>query len=149
MCALGRWTIRVSSHLSDEAGLGRWAWLLIPGCQQKQLLAVTSYRVCRDTDPKSHTTTAFGQQWHHLRQGGIAGTKPRRQCSLDVARFLMDSSPITLVLSSSLMSTKPFFPDPHPDSFFNMMTEFNLNDVLTIRQTDQKEDNSTYLIGKR
>jgi hypothetical protein len=74
--ALGKWTGRITTRLTDDSGLGRWSGFHIQGKNQKSVVVISAYRPTNSSDPSDRTS--HSQQWRILRGRNITKPNPRK-----------------------------------------------------------------------
>ena len=84
---LGNTIGAIQSNHTDERGLGRWVYTIINGKNNKKLVIVTAYRVCKDSMLKGHSTV-YAQQYRILRRQNVTNPHPKQQFDKDLISLL-------------------------------------------------------------
>jgi hypothetical protein len=122
------WTGRISDSGEDPHGMGRWSFVRTKGKTAQKLLVVTVYQVCKQSIRTAGDTTAFSQQWHHLRASGNESPDPRKQFSCDLSNFLDQFPSDHIIIAGDLNS---WLRDPHDDKRFGeLVLKHRLQDIL-------------------
>jgi hypothetical protein len=75
---------RYQNSGSDPHGLGWWSFIRLYGKNNSSLVVVTAYRVVNAHIGRTGSSTAFHQEWHLLRLGGILHPNPRKAFITDL-----------------------------------------------------------------
>jgi hypothetical protein len=80
--ALGKWTGRITTRITDVTGLGRWSGFQLQGKNMKSLIVLSAYRPTNSCDPSDRT--CYSQQWRILRGRNSNSNSPNpRQAFVD------------------------------------------------------------------
>ena len=122
------WTGRIAESGEDPHGMGRWSFVRTKGKTAQRLLILTVYQVCKQTIRTAGGTTAFSQQWHHIRASGNESPDPRKQFSIDLSLFLDQFPADHVIIAGDLNS---WLRDPNDDKRFGqLILKHRLRDVL-------------------
>jgi hypothetical protein len=80
--AMGKWTGRVTTRITDSSGLGRWSGFRLQGKNQKSLIVISAYRPTPSNDPSDRT--CHSQQWRILRARQNSNPNPRKTFITDL-----------------------------------------------------------------
>lgn len=84
------WTGRIEEHLHDPRRLGRWCGQKYRLGNDKHLIIITAYRVCKKNtnDERSNSMSAYKQQYTSLRRVGQTCPDPRFQFIQDFKVYI-------------------------------------------------------------
>jgi len=60
---VGSWVSHVVKTGKDPSGLGRWSYIEIQGCNNKQFIVLSGYRVCKNQNIDMGSNNTFNQQY--------------------------------------------------------------------------------------
>ena len=83
---LGNLVGRRSGSGADEQG--RFCWYTLRGQRDEGVCIISAYRVCQTTPSQAGATSAFMQQYTHLRKEGQSKPNPRRQILQDLLQLI-------------------------------------------------------------
>jgi len=63
--------------------MGRFTWMKLKGKNEKQIMIITAYRVCK-AGPNIGPHTAYMQQVKHLLKQGVTTPDPRMEILRDI-----------------------------------------------------------------
>jgi endonuclease/exonuclease/phosphatase family metal-dependent hydrolase len=126
--AANNWTGRIASSGTDSHGLGRWSYVRVKGKNERRLLVITVYQVCKGSIGTAGDTTNFSHQWHILRARGDEHPNPRAQFSSDLSDLLLSFPDDHILIAGDINS---WLGDANDDkNFSNLVLRHNLQDVL-------------------
>ncbi|KAL7519229.1 hypothetical protein ACHAWF_000218, partial [Thalassiosira exigua] len=85
---LGNLVGRRSDSGADDQG--RFCWYTLRGRRDEGVCIISAYRVCQTTPSQAGATSAFMQQYTHLRKEGQSKPNPRRQTLQDLLQLIRE-----------------------------------------------------------
>ncbi|KAL7551610.1 hypothetical protein ACHAWF_018082 [Thalassiosira exigua] len=73
---------------ADE--LGRYCWYTLRGKRDEGICFISAYRVCQSSPGQAGATSAYMQQYSHLRRSGKSKPNPRRQILQDLLGLIQE-----------------------------------------------------------
>ncbi|KAL7519021.1 hypothetical protein ACHAWF_000213, partial [Thalassiosira exigua] len=83
---LGNLVGRRSGSGADEQG--RYCWYTLRGQRDEGVCIISAYRVCQTTPSQAGATSAYMQQYTHLRKEGQSKPNPRKQTLHDLLQLI-------------------------------------------------------------